>query len=304
MMLLNGAVFFHTWHITHFCEADNRAFVPPDKMNFNTKVGALFTGIYNPKSKDDSLPAVPYQVVPLTANGHNLEAWDIPADGNNGTVLILHGFKGSKSSMMPITEYFHAQGMNTFVLDFSGHGNSDGYCSTLGYYEAKEVAVAYDYVKAHHTGPTIIFGSSMGAVAALRAASQYGINPDKMILEAPFGSMLQATRNRFVMQNAPTFPLAEMITFWGSAQNNFWAFNHCPTEYAKQVKLPVLMLYGANDQKVSLPEIEAIYANLPAEKSLHIFKQSGHCSFLQTEPDEWKNAISSFLASPALAISK
>lgn len=55
------------------------------------------------------------------------------------------------------------------------------------------------------------------------------------MIECPFGSMYKTVCARFKTMNAPTFPMAGLLVFWGGMQNNFWAFEHNPTEYAKNI---------------------------------------------------------------------
>jgi hypothetical protein len=67
----------------------------------------------------------------------------------------------------------------------------------------------------------------------------------------------------------PTYPLfsnAGLLDFWGGIQNGFWAFIHNPTEYAKKVRCPVLLLYGEKDNRVSSGEIDEIFLNLKGKK--------------------------------------
>jgi len=79
---------------------------------------------------------------------------------------------------------------------------------------------------------------------------------------------------RFRSMNAPTFPMAGLLVFWGGLQNGFWAFGHNPTEYAKKINCPTLLMYGQQDDKVSRAEIDEIFANLAGQKELkmNLFK--------------------------------
>src|SRR5258707_14300817 len=56
------------------------------------------------------------------------------------------------------------------------------------------------------------------------------------------------------------------------------------------------MLHGAEDPRVSRPQAEAIYANLPGDKELHFFDGLGHESYAAERPDEWKEWVRRFAA--------
>jgi pimeloyl-ACP methyl ester carboxylesterase len=77
---------------------------------------------------------------------------------------------------------------------------------------------------------------------------------------------------------------------------NFWAFAHQPTEYAKNVTVPTLLLYGEQDKSVSRSEIDNIYANLAGDKYLQTFELAGHQDYLVKYKIQWTNSVNLFLA--------
>jgi alpha-beta hydrolase superfamily lysophospholipase len=295
-VLLNVALFFHAWKLTHFTSA-NEPFVPVEKLNPVAQLSMLFTGMNNPKSTNDAVPKVPYQQLSLTMDdGRVLDAWNIPLAGSKGVVILFHGFRGHKSSMLAEADFMRAEGYSTFLIDFTGHGDSKGAYSTLGYHEAEEVQYTFNYVKQLYPRQgVVLLGSSMGAVAISRAVGVLGIKPDKVILEAPFGSMVQATSNRFNIAHLPSFPLSQLLVFWGGVQQGFWGFGHNPEQYAQHIKVPTLLLYGEQDRKVTMKETLRIYAQLAGPKNLHIFKNCAHGSFCENELQEWAGVVGTFL---------
>src|SRR5205085_9033661 len=125
-----------------------------------------------------------------------------------------------------------------------------------------------------------LFGTSLGAVAILKAIHDYHLQPAAIIIECPFGSMYQTTCARFRIIKVPPFPMAGLLVFWGGIQNGFWAFGHNPTMYARSVKCPTLLLYGEKDEKVSRQEIDDIYKNLAGKKTLRTYPLAGHENYL------------------------
>lgn len=83
--------------------------------------------------------------------------------------------------------------------------------------------------------------------------------------------------------------------FWGGVQNSFWAFGHNPTEYAKSIYCPALLLYGERDPKVSRAEIDAIYTNLKGKKQLRTYPQAGHENYLTHYKAEWESDVKAFI---------
>jgi pimeloyl-ACP methyl ester carboxylesterase len=83
---------------------------------------------------------------------------------------------------------------------------------------------------------------------------------------------------------------------YGSIHNGFNAYAHNPTEYAKGVDTPTLLLYGAEDARVTRAETDEIFQNLHGEKALGIFKNAGHENYLWRNSGEWNKEIDTFLA--------
>ena len=135
----------------------------------------------------------------------------------------------------------------------------------------------------------------MGAVAILKAMDDYKLKPAEIIIECPFGSMYQTTCARFHILHMPAFPMAGMLVFWGGIENGFWAFGHNPTEYAKAVTCPTLLLYGEQDNRVSRQEIDEIYNNLNGEKELKTYPLAGHEDYLNKYKLQWHEDVFHFM---------
>jgi alpha-beta hydrolase superfamily lysophospholipase len=132
----------------------------------------------------------------------------------------------------------------------------------------------------------------MGSAAILKYLNDHKENPKGIILECPFGSLYTTTCARFSNMKVPSFPAAGVLLFWGGVQNWFWPFSHNPTDYAKNVKCPALLLYGSHDDRVSLSEITEIANNLKNEKKLIVYPHLGHNDLFG---GEWKEDVSEFV---------
>ncbi len=293
-VLLNVVVFFHAYRFTHFANSNLPRTQSPDKLSLKEKVKTALFGANMPRPTNKNTPDRPFKTIVLNSN-KSIECWEIKTSNAKGTVVICHGYAGAKSRMLDKAEIFLDLGYNAFLIDFRGSGGSEGNSTTVGFDEAKEVKDAYDYLKEKGEAHIILFGTSMGAAAALKAVSDYDIAPDKLILECPFGTMYETVCARFNNMGIPSFPLAGMLVFWGGVQHGFWAFGHCPEEYARAVDCPVLLMYGETDANVSRKETDAIYANLPGKKKLVIFPGTGHENYLIKNRGSWSREVQGFL---------
>lgn len=73
------------------------------------------------------------------------------------------------------------------------------------------------------------------------------MQPSKIILEMPFGSLNNAVKGRVRTMGLPEQPISTLLCFWGGAEQGFWAFNHNPYEYAQKITCPTLLQWGVNN---------------------------------------------------------
>lgn len=93
------------------------------------------------------------------------------------------------------------------AFDFSGAGHSEGRFVSFGYYEQEDIAAVVEHLRGEGVRETILWGRSMGAVAALMYASRSdGIRA--VVADSPFANMKELLRdviNSYV-------PLPDLIT--------------------------------------------------------------------------------------------
>jgi alpha-beta hydrolase superfamily lysophospholipase len=299
-VLLNIIGAFHAYKFTHFYPDTSHANKRPEQMSTWEKTRMILFGIQISKPVVLEKPTVPYETITLhTSNNLKLEGWWIPTPQSRGTVILFHGYMGNKGSQLPEAAYFRELGFNTFLLDFRAHGNSDGMTTSVGYKEAEDVWLAYEFVRQQKAEKHIIlWGTSMGAAAILKAVPEYKLVVDKIILESPFASLTDAVKGRMRAVHLPGTPLAQLLTFWGGIELGFSGFSFVPAQYAQQIQLPVLLCWGQQDTRVTEQETQAVYTNLASkDKTLLLFPNAGHESFCRQDPEKWKTGIQHFLTS-------
>jgi len=293
-VLMNVVAIFHSYKFTHFVDSKTAKTKDPKKLTTGQKITTLIFGVSNPRPTNDITPSTEFETISLNSN-KKIECWNFKVTNPKGTVILFHGFSGQKSSMLDKSKVFREQGFNTFLVDFMGSGGSEGNQTTIGFLEAEQVKTCVDYLTEKEEKNIFLFGTSMGSVAIMKAISDFDIKPKGIIIECPFGSMYQTVCARFMTMNAPTFPMAGLLVFWGGVQNGFWAFGHNPTEYAKKITCPTLLMYGQQDEKVIKAEIDEIFKNLAGQKELKIYKNAGHENYLNKYKNEWTKDITQFI---------
>lgn len=294
-ILINIIAAFHAWKFTHFNTASAHKTADPGKLSTGQKLKTLFFGISHPRPENKQQPAFPFEVVSLQSN-KKIECWYIKTDTPAyGTVILFHGYGGDKSSMLDKAGVFLKLGYHVLLADFMGSGGSEGNQTTIGYKEAEQVKTCYDYVSSAGEQNIYFFGTSMGAVAIMKAMKDYPLEPKGLILECPFGTLYQTVKSRFRSMRVPAFPMAGLLVFWGGTLNGFRAFDHKPVVYACHITSPVLLLYGGKDEKVSREETDNIFRNLQGPKQLKVYEDAGHENYLLRYKEQWSSDVQLFL---------
>lgn len=292
---INVVAVFHSYKFTHFSNPQTEKTKDPSNLSGIQKLKTIIFGVSIPRPENKVVPKSDYQIITIQGN-KEIECWSIQAKQPKGTVILFHGYGGNKSSMLDKAEIFIKLGYSTLLVDFMGSGGSEGNQTTIGFLEAQQVKSSFEYVTGSGDENIILFGTSMGAAAILKCINDYQIKPAGIILECPYGTIYQTVCARFDIMNVPSFPGAALLTFWGGLQNGFWAFGHNPIEYAKNVKCPALLLYGAKDEKVSRRETDEIFENLSGKKTLSIYPEAGHENYLTFYKSEWIRDVDIFLS--------
>lgn len=295
-VLINIIAAFHAYKFTHFY-IGAKPVKKPQEMSTGEKIKAVFLGIRYPKSKVADTLHIPHETILLkTSDSISLESWYARNDTAKGTIIMFHGHGGSKSGIIAEARALYAMGYNIMLTDFRAHGNSEGTATSIGIYESKDVKAAYDYVQLKGEKNMIIWGISMGASTALKAVDEFGIKPSKMIIEMPFGSLHLAVQGRMKTMGLPAEPLSTLLTFWGGLELGSWAFAHQPSVYAQKVNCPVLLQWGAGDQRVTEDETNELFKNIASRDKVMIkYLQSGHESLFKKERGKWISVMSFFL---------
>lgn len=297
---MNVVAVFQAYKFTHFVNNSIAKTKSPEKLSTVGKIKTLIFGINNPRPININKPISYYETVLLQSN-KKIECWymkkdsSAEADSIKGTIIIFHGYGGDKSSMLDKAYILDSLNYDIFLVDFMGSGGSEGNQTTLGYKEAEEVKTAFDYLTDKNEKNIYLLGTSMGSVAIMKAINDYEIKPKGIIIECPYGSLYQTVCARFRRMKVPSFPMAGLLTFWGGIENGFWAFGLQPTEYAKKIKCPTLLLYGEQDKYVSRKEINEILYNIPGKKNLKTYKLAGHEDYLTKYKKEWTENVEEFL---------
>ena len=194
-----------------------------------------------------------------TPDGERLHAWWVPARPGSAIILFCHGNAGNISHRIDNLSRLNAIGLGVLIFDYRGYGKSSGNISEKGFYTDAETALAKAReLAAKNQGPLVVFGRSLGGIAAVHIGSGPGV--DGLILESTFthlGAMASSL-----------FPIPGME---GWLKERFNA-----EKKIGAVTSPILFFHGDEDGIVPYDLGKALYQAATAPKEFVTLKGAGH----------------------------
>ena len=196
------------------------------------------------------------------ARGLSLFAWFVPAlaAGPRPTVVLLHGWRGNASNLLPAAQALHQAGFAVLLMESRNHGRSDRDDHSSLPRFAEDLDSAIDWLKAlPRVDPTriVALGHSVGAAAVLLSASRRQ-DLAAVVSIAAFAHPEQLMRRWFALRFVPYWPFAWLInrslervigvSFDAIAPVNTVAIATCP----------VLLVHGRHDTVVPITDAHRI----------------------------------------------
>ncbi len=157
-----------------------------------------------------------------SADGLNLTGWWLSVNDARGTVILVHGLQGNRSTVLDRAPALLRARFNALCLDTRAHGGSEGNYMTTGYKEALDVLGAVQFTKSIAPGkPIIVLGYSRGGAAALFAAAQ-SEDIAAVVADSPYiatGSVLRASADYVGRGNYPwSLKIETRLLAWPATQ--------------------------------------------------------------------------------------
>lgn len=214
-----------------------------------------------------------------TEDNKQLHGWYLPAANARKVLLFFHGNAGNISHRHETLAVFHALGMNVFIFDYRGYGNSQGQPSELGLYH--DALAAWRYLTATRgiaAEDIVIAGRSLGAAVAANLASQ--VKAGGVILESTFSSIRDLSH--------------EMFPFIAYILVPRFSFN--TRQAVKSVTSPLLIVHSTEDEFFRIENSRRIYEAANPPKDILVINGSHNSGFLQSA-EQYNRRLRKFFAS-------
>lgn len=213
-----------------------------------------------------------------TADGISLHGWYVYARNPRGTVLFLHGNAGNISHRLDSIAIFHELGLDTFIIDYRGYGQSEGKPSEEGTYRDAEAAWQYLVTQRGQDPDRIImFGRSMGGGVAAWLATRH--KAAALIVESSFTSVVEMAAHLY-----PFMPV-RLIS----------RLQYPVADYVARAECPVLIVHSRDDEIIPFAMGKALYEAAPAPKAFIELAGDHNNGFLLSR-DHYREELAKFIA--------
>ncbi|GLQ48500.1 esterase [Dyella lipolytica] len=210
--------------------------------------------------------AVESVVIP-DATGMPIHGWFVAGVEHQGAVLLLHGVRADRRSMIDRARFLHAAGYAVLLIDFQASGASPGRAITFGYREAEDVKASMRYLHQRLPGERVgIIATSMGGAATILAEPD--MDADAVVLEQVYPTIRQATEDRLAIHLGPMGPwLAPILLATLHPHLGIYPDQLRPIDHISHLTMPKLLIVGDRDRDTTIAESYAMFhaANEPKE---------------------------------------
>jgi hypothetical protein len=228
--------------------------------------------------------------VTVTNQALQLKGWQCEAaTARRGTIVYLHGVADNRSSAAGVIQRFTRRGFDVVAYDSRAHGESDGDTCTYGFFEKDDLRRILDSVG---PGPIVLIGSSLGGAIALQEAAQ-DPRVTTVVAAETFSDLRTVATGR-----APAYFTSGIIARAfriAEQQGNFSVGDVSPVNAAAGIRIPVLLIHGADDTDTPPDHSRRVLAALKGPKRLILVPGAHHNESLTggvwNQVEQWLDGI-------------
>ncbi|MBF0544068.1 MAG: alpha/beta hydrolase [Candidatus Riflebacteria bacterium] len=249
--------------------------------------------------REFKLPAGSESFSVTNPEGHRIPAWFYKGEENRGTVVLCHGHGVDHRYMDNVLLIFLKMKLGVIFCDFRAHGKADGYFTSIGKEEWKDLKAVIDkafeegYLKANQ--PIVAYGRSMGAALLANGSAQLP-QIKGFILESCFSELRKiAGRDAKRVVGLPDCAIIDVVFYLSQMVSGYDYFGNKPIESITGVaSRPLLFIHDELDPRATTEDFERFCKKMPTAKTL-IVPGAGHVMAYDTAPVEFENKVREIL---------
>jgi alpha-beta hydrolase superfamily lysophospholipase len=206
-----------------------------------------------------------------------------PAGQTAPSILYFHGNGEVVYDYDGIAPLYNSEGVNLFVADYRGYGQSGGtpsFSSTVS--DSHEVFRYFAGMleTGEYRGPMFIMGRSLGSLSAMELAASGFPEVKGLIIESGFASAARLLGYLGVGIGSPELD----------------AFDTSSLERIRSITIPLLLIHGEMDQIIPHSQAEVFYQSVGStDKTLLSVPHAGHNDLMLVGMDQYFTAIREFV---------
>ncbi|MDP0492676.1 MAG: alpha/beta hydrolase, partial [Verrucomicrobiota bacterium JB023] len=219
-----------------------------------------------------------------------------------GTLLLLHGFRGRKEHHLAIAERFCAVGFTCLIPDLPGHGDHPAQIASFG---PREIPLLSQLIREssqnHGTSPQVgLFGISQGGAIALQLAAAHPELVHSVASLSTFAKledlMWDSVQGEGPVLAGLARPLIPAVDLNARLRHGFSPRSISPEEAAAKISCPVFLAHGLQDSLIPPSHAQRISEELATEtKTLRLIEKAGHNDVLLKGHEIYADLASFFL---------
>lgn len=199
-------------------------------------------------------------------SGKKIISW-LKTSNSSHLIIVVHGhFDNSGHMFDRYIPIFMNLGLDVLSIDLRNHGLSDIIKPiTYGFKEADDITLVSSWVTAQNRWTKVtIFGTSMGAVAALISASDNPNTFDGLILDSIFLDLRETLKRSLQKRYLPEFLYFDPLKFY--LDQRYKSYDFSVDQFPNLLELleelskenPILVVRGSLDQEISESDFQKI----------------------------------------------
>jgi uncharacterized protein len=230
-----------------------------------------------------------------SGSGSQLHGWFAAGQPGAGAVLLLHGVRANRRTMIPRARFLHDRGYAVLLPDFRAHGESSGDRTTFGLLESRDALAALCLLRQLAPGERVgVIGVSLGGAAALLGPMP--LPADALVLESVYPTIDLAARDRLRAWLGPLGTIAApALVRWLEPEVGFNANSLRPIDRIAAVRSPILLLAGSEDRYTRIGESREMFARATSPKEFWEVEGAAHVDLHRFAPAEYERRVGTFL---------